>query len=154
MTMADVGLFDEPADDAQNENETCEDRYRKAYERGMADGLGLPWVFPGGPYAQGDLNQALALHRGPQKRPAENLSWIAAGARAFGRYLRARHDEARFWAVGHPRHFARWVTQYKLEKLEQKSGTRLRVVEARPQLEPKPISAVDMLASLTALRLQ
>lgn len=145
MAMADVGLFDEPLEEEGEPSR--EERYRKAYEDGMCEGLGLPWVFPGGEYAQGDLNQALLLHRGPQKRPEENLRWITAGARAFGRWLRSRPDEARYWAMGHPRHFARWVTQYKLERQPPPvhSQVRLRtVVDDTPQ----PISAAMMLSSL------
>lgn len=150
MAMTDVGLFDEPLEESGEKS--CEEKYRTAYEEGMREGLGLPWVFPGGQYAQGDLNRTLAVHRGPQKRPTENLRWIAAGARAFGRWLRARPDEARFWSMGHPRHFGRWLTQYKLERETAKAPTRTR--EMLIQHEPEPISAVHMITSLGAMRLQ
>ena len=88
-----------------------DERYARAYAAGIERGKGDPYLWPGGPHVQGELNLTLpAFAKGPNGkalRGAAVIAWITDNAAAFAAH--AKSNGPHFWAAYGPKGFQRWL---------------------------------------------
>lgn len=107
----EVGLVEE----AEREPKPSQQRYREAYEAGVAKGKGSPFAMPRG--QDGDLHTALLAHArgGTTGKPLRGdvlLQWIGVYAEAFAQWLTTQDEKTlAFYSSYAPRGFLKWLNE-------------------------------------------
>jgi hypothetical protein len=94
--------------------------YRDAYCRGIAEGKGTPYAWPGNEWAQKDLNHAISVfavyrnrieRRGQKITGADLLRWIQVTACEFADEVSKKGNAASFYSAYAPKGFVRWFNE-------------------------------------------
>jgi hypothetical protein len=102
-----------------------EHEYRKAYERGVTEGKGMPFSMPNGTYDSGALHQAIlahARHDGKRVTGPKLLEWIADHAHDFATWLAKHPDETKFYSAFGPKGFLRWLNERTKQRESREVG--------------------------------
>ncbi len=123
-----LGETDQPASEAEptkaQKLAAWEAKHRDAYVRGIADGKRGPFVWSGGLYDQGALNEAIRafgrLDDTGDVRSAERLlRWTHAAAKDFAEDMVRRPTEAKYYFSFSPKGFKKWLNEEETNKIKE-----------------------------------